>query len=47
LAARERLPPVSALRHLADESGLLAYGVYIPELFRLAAGHDQCRSVEL
>ena len=39
LAARDRLPLVSALRSFADEGGLLAYGVYIPELFRQAAGY--------
>ena len=39
LAARDRLPLVSALRSFADEGGLLAYGVYIPELFRHAAGY--------
>ncbi len=39
LAARARLPLVSALRSFADEGGLLAYGVYIPELFRQAAGY--------
>jgi ABC-type uncharacterized transport system substrate-binding protein len=39
LAARDRLPLVSALRSFADEGGLLAYGVSIPELFRQAAGY--------
>jgi putative ABC transport system substrate-binding protein len=39
LAARHRLPLVSALRSFADEGGLLAYGVSIPELFRQAAGY--------
>jgi putative tryptophan/tyrosine transport system substrate-binding protein len=39
LAAREQLPLVSALRSFADEGGLLAYGVYIPELFRQAASY--------
>ncbi len=39
LAARDRLPLLSALRSFADEGGLLAYGVYIPELFREAAGY--------
>jgi putative ABC transport system substrate-binding protein len=39
LAARDRLPLISALRAFADEGGLLAYGVYIPELFRQAAGY--------
>ena len=39
LAARDRLPLVSALRPFADEGGLLAYGVYIPELFRQAASY--------
>jgi putative ABC transport system substrate-binding protein len=39
LAARDQLPLVSALRSFADEGGLLAYGVYIPELFRQAAGY--------
>jgi putative tryptophan/tyrosine transport system substrate-binding protein len=39
LAARDRLPTVSGLRSFADAGGLLAYGVYIPELFRQAAGY--------
>jgi putative tryptophan/tyrosine transport system substrate-binding protein len=39
LAARDRLPLVSALRVFTEEGGLLAYGVYIPELFRQAAGY--------
>jgi putative ABC transport system substrate-binding protein len=39
LAARDQLPLVSALRSFADEGGLLAYGVYIPELFRQAASY--------
>jgi putative ABC transport system substrate-binding protein len=39
LAARNRLPVVSGLRSFADEGGLLAYGVYIPDLFRQAAGY--------
>src|SRR5262245_45132124 len=39
LAARDRLPLASALRSFADEGGLLAYGVSIPELFRQAAGY--------
>jgi putative ABC transport system substrate-binding protein len=39
LATRNQLPLVSALRSFADEGGLLAYGVYIPELFRQAASY--------
>jgi putative ABC transport system substrate-binding protein len=39
LAARDQLPLVSAVRSFADEGGLLAYGVYIPELFREAASY--------
>jgi putative ABC transport system substrate-binding protein len=39
LAAGNQLPVVSALRTFADEGGLLPYGVYIPELFRQAAGY--------
>src|SRR5215470_8076208 len=39
LAARNQLPLVSAVRSFADEGGLLAYGVYIPELFRQAASY--------
>jgi putative ABC transport system substrate-binding protein len=39
LARRNRLPVISSLRAFADEGGLLAYGVYIPELFRQAAGY--------
>ena len=39
LAARDQLPVISALRSFPDEGGLLAYGVYIPELFRQAAGY--------
>jgi ABC-type uncharacterized transport system substrate-binding protein len=39
LAARHRLPLISAVRSFADEGGLLSYGVNIPELFRQAAGY--------
>jgi putative ABC transport system substrate-binding protein len=39
LATRHQLPLVSAIRSFADEGGLLAYGVYIPELFRQAANY--------
>jgi putative tryptophan/tyrosine transport system substrate-binding protein len=39
LAARDRLPLVSGLRAFTAEGGLLAYGVYIPDLFRQAAGY--------
>jgi putative tryptophan/tyrosine transport system substrate-binding protein len=39
LATLDRLPLVSAVRSFADEGGLLAYGVNIPELFRQAAGY--------
>jgi putative ABC transport system substrate-binding protein len=39
LAIRNRLPLISAVRSFADEGGLLAYGVFIPELFRQAAGY--------
>jgi putative ABC transport system substrate-binding protein len=39
LALRDRLPTISGLRSIADLGGLLAYGVYIPELFRQAAGY--------
>jgi ABC-type uncharacterized transport system substrate-binding protein len=39
LAARNRLPLVSGVRSLADEGGLLSYGVYNPELFRQAADY--------
>jgi putative ABC transport system substrate-binding protein len=34
-----RLPVVSAVRSFVDEGGLLAYGVYIADLFRQAAGY--------
>jgi putative ABC transport system substrate-binding protein len=34
-----RLPVVSAVRAFVDEGGLLAYGVYIPDLFRQAASY--------
>ncbi len=34
-----KMPVVSALRALVDEGGLLTYGVYIPGLFRQAAGY--------
>ena len=34
-----KMPVVSAVRAFADEGGLLAYGVYIPGLFRQAAGY--------
>jgi putative ABC transport system substrate-binding protein len=37
LAARYRLPTVAALRSFADDGGLMAYGVHIPDLFRQAA----------
>jgi putative tryptophan/tyrosine transport system substrate-binding protein len=39
LATRDRLPLVAAVRSFAEEGGLLAYGVHIPELFRQAAGY--------
>jgi putative ABC transport system substrate-binding protein len=39
LAARDRLPSVSGVRSFAEVGGLLAYGVYIPELFRQAAAY--------
>jgi putative tryptophan/tyrosine transport system substrate-binding protein len=39
LALRDRLPLVAAVRSFADEGGLLAYGVNIPDLFRQAAGY--------
>jgi putative tryptophan/tyrosine transport system substrate-binding protein len=39
LAISYKLPVVSAVRSFADEGGLLAYGVYIPDLFRQAAGY--------
>src|SRR5215470_12123883 len=41
LTARDQLPLVSAIRSFADEGGLLAYGVYIPELFRQAASRSE------
>ena len=34
-----KLPVVSAVRAFTDEGGLLTYGVYIPALFRQAAGY--------
>jgi putative tryptophan/tyrosine transport system substrate-binding protein len=34
-----KLPVVSAVRGFVDEGGLLTYGVYIPGLFRQAAGY--------
>jgi putative ABC transport system substrate-binding protein len=34
-----KLPVVSAVRAFVDEGGLLTYGVYIPGLFRQAAGY--------
>src|SRR5262245_49666349 len=39
LGTRGQLPLVSAVRSFADEGGLLAYGVYIPALFRQAASY--------
>jgi putative tryptophan/tyrosine transport system substrate-binding protein len=39
LTLRDRLPTISGLRSIADAGGLLAYGVYIPELFRQAGGY--------
>jgi putative ABC transport system substrate-binding protein len=37
LALSYKLPVVSAVRSFADEGGLLAYGVHIPDLFRQSA----------
>jgi putative ABC transport system substrate-binding protein len=34
-----KLPLASAVRSFADEGGLLAYGVHIPDLFCQAAGY--------
>jgi putative ABC transport system substrate-binding protein len=39
LATTYKLPVVSAIRSFADEGGLLAYGVHIPDLFRQAGGY--------
>ncbi|MBA3727251.1 MAG: ABC transporter substrate-binding protein [Armatimonadetes bacterium] len=39
LASSYKLPVVSAIRSFADEGGLLAYGVHIPDLFRQAGGY--------
>ncbi len=39
LATGDRLPLIAAVRSFADEGGLLAYGVHIPQLFRQAAGY--------
>jgi putative ABC transport system substrate-binding protein len=38
-ALAQKLPIVSAVRAFVDEGGLLTYGVYIPGLFRQAAGY--------
>ncbi len=39
LALSYRIPVISGVRSFVDEGGLLAYGVYIPGLFRQAAGY--------
>jgi putative ABC transport system substrate-binding protein len=38
-AARARLPAIYAFRNLAEEGGLMSYGVDVPELFRSAANY--------
>jgi putative ABC transport system substrate-binding protein len=38
LAAKHRLPAVSAWREFAEEGGLASYGTSIPEMFQRAAG---------
>ena len=37
LAARHRMPAVYGFRHIAEEGGLISYGVDIVELFRRSA----------
>jgi putative ABC transport system substrate-binding protein len=39
LAARHRLPSMYSEREFAVEGGLMAYGTYVPDNFRRAAGH--------
>ena len=39
LASRYRLPAIYAFRNLAEEGGLMSYGVDVAELFRLAANY--------
>ena len=39
LAGRYRLPAIYALRNLAEEGGLMSYGVDVAESFRLAANY--------
>jgi ABC-type uncharacterized transport system substrate-binding protein len=39
LAGRYRLPAIYAFRNLADEGGLMSYGVDVAELFRRAANY--------
>jgi len=39
LAGRYRLPAIYAFRYLAEEGGLMSYGVDVAELFRLAANY--------
>ena len=39
LAERYRLPAIYAFRAFVAAGGLLSYGVYLPELFRPAAGY--------
>ena len=39
LAGRYRLPAIYAFRNLAEEGGLMSYGVDVAELFRLAANY--------
>jgi putative ABC transport system substrate-binding protein len=39
LASQYRLPAIYAFRNLAEEGGLMSYGVNVVELFRLAANY--------
>jgi putative ABC transport system substrate-binding protein len=39
LAGRYRLPAIYAFRNLAEEGGLMSYGVDVAESFRLAANY--------
>src|SRR5262249_59049226 len=39
LAARQRVPALYSVRHLAADGGLISYGIGVPNRFRQAAGY--------